>query len=137
MNNKITMKATMDNLDYVLEFVERNLNTTDCPMKITMKIVLCIEELYVNIVNYAYDGYEGDCTICMEVPDDIPNKVKITITDQGKYFNLLEQENPDITLDADERDIGGLGIFMVKSTMDKIDYERKEGDNVIVLEKSW
>lgn len=137
MIKEITVKATLDNLDTVLGFIEVNLESIKCPMKIAMKIAVCVEELFVNVANYAYEGCVGDCVISIENNDNNPSKVKITLVDQGKNFNPLEKEDPDTTLDVEQREIGGLGIFMVKNIMDAIFYERKEGNNIIIVEKSW
>lgn len=137
MNKEINVEATMDNLDAVLGFIEENLELADCPMKIAMKIVVCVEELFVNVVNYAYEGFVGKCKITFEALDDDESKVVISISDQGKEFNPLEKADPDTTLDADEREIGGLGIFMVKNIMNHIYYERSGENNIIIMEKSW
>ncbi len=137
MNNEITLKASMDNLDKALGFVEEQLEEAGCPMKISMKIAVCVEELFVNIVNYAYDGEEGECQLAVEIDENQPHKVRLTLSDSGKSFNPLEKEDPDTTLDAEERDIGGLGIFMVKNIMDTISYERKDENNIIIMEKNW
>ncbi|MBE5933756.1 MAG: ATP-binding protein [Lachnospiraceae bacterium] len=137
MNKEINVEATMDNLDAVLGFIEENLELADCPMKIAMKIVVCVEELFVNVVNYAYEGFVGKCKITFEALNNDENKVVISISDQGKEFNPLEKADPDTTLDADEREIGGLGIFMVKNIMNHIYYERSGENNIIIMEKSW
>ena len=137
MNKEINVEATMDNLDTVLGFIEENLELADCPMKIAMKIAVCVEELFVNVVNYAYEGFVGKCKITFDALDDDENKVVISISDQGKEFNPLEKADPDTTLDADEREIGGLGIFMVKNIMNHIYYERSGENNIIIMEKSW
>ncbi len=137
MNNCIEVEATLEKLDTVLEFVEVNLEAMDCPMKVAMKIAVCVEELYVNIANYAYDGQIGKCRIDIEYDEKLPCRVRISLTDSGKYFNPLDKEAPDITLDVEEREIGGLGIFMVKNIMDNISYERKQENNIIIMEKNW
>lgn len=137
MKKELNIEATMENLDTVLGFVEENLELAECPMKVAMKVVVCVEELFVNVVNYAYDGSVGLCSVSFEMTDNIANKATITLSDQGKEFNPLEREDPDTTLDAEERDIGGLGIFMVKNIMDAIFYHRKDGNNIIIMEKSW
>lgn len=137
MKKEIKVEATMENLDTVLGFIEENLELAECPMKIAMKMAVCVEELYVNVVNYAYDGLAGPCCISFEVCDNTFDKAIITLSDQGKKFNPLDKEDPDTTLGADEREIGGLGIFMVKNIMDRIYYERKDGNNTIIMEKSW
>lgn len=137
MNKELTVEATMDNLDTVLGFIEDNLELVECPMKIAMKIAVCVEELFVNVVNYAYDDCIGNCKVGFLMEDNETCKAIISISDQGKEFNPLEKDDPDTTLDADERAIGGLGIFMVKNIMDAISYERKEENNIIIMEKSW
>ena len=137
MQREINVEATMDNLDTVLGFIEENLEISECPMKIAMKIVVCVEELFVNVVNYAYEGSVGNCMIGFKKEDGDTDKVVITISDQGIAFNPLEKEDPDTTLDANQRDIGGLGIFMVKNIMDKITYERNNEKNIIIMEKTW
>ncbi len=137
MKKELNVKATLENLHTVLGFIEENLELVECPMKIAMKIVVCVEELYVNVASYAYEGVSGDCRLELVVDDATPNRVNITILDEGKPFNPLEKEDPDTTLDADEREIGGLGIFMVKNIMDTISYERKGENNIIIMEKSW
>ena len=75
--------------------------------------------------------------IIFEKEDGETDKVLITMSDQGIAFNPLEKEDPDTTLDANQRDIGGLGIFMVKNIMDKISYERNHEKNIIIMEKTW
>ena len=137
MKKELNVKATLENLHTVLGFIEENLELVECPMKIAMKIVVCVEEIYVNVASYAYDEASGDCRLELVVDDATPNRVNITILDEGKPFNPLEKEDPDTTLDADEREIGGLGIFMVKNIMDTISYERKGENNIIIMEKSW
>lgn len=137
MKKELKIEANLDNLDLVLGFIEENLELAECPMKIAMKIVVCVEELYVNVASYAYDGASGDCTLYFEQDEKTPNRISITIEDKGKPFNPLEKADPDTTLDAEEREIGGLGIFMVKNIMDNIIYERKQKNNIIIMEKTW
>lgn len=137
MKKELNIEATLENLDTVLGFIEENLELAECPMKIAMKVLVCVEELFVNVVNYAYDGLVGPCGICFMTDDRAPGKLTIVLSDQGKEFNPLEKENPNITLGADARDIGGLGIFMVKNIMDAIYYERNGANNTIIMEKLW
>lgn len=137
MKDEIKVSATMDNLDTVIGFLEEKLEGMGCPMKISMKIAVSVEELYVNVVNYAYDDSEGDFSIGIEEIGSEELGVRITLTDKGKKFNPLLKEDPDTTLDAEERKIGGLGIFMAKNIMDTINYDRKDENNIIIMEKSW
>ncbi len=136
MNSKreIVVDATLDNLDTVMGFLEDALEKGDCPMKVSMKIAVAFEEIYVNIANYAYGTEIGKCTIEVFVSD---NNVKITIRDRGVEFNPLKQEEPDITLSAEDRKIGGLGIYMTKKTMDKVEYLRNSDENILMMEKAW
>ncbi len=137
MKKTINVQATLDNLDTVIDFVEENLGIFECPMKIAMKIAVCVEELYVNVASYAYNGHKGNCIVTIEDDEKTRNNIRITIEDEGIPFNPLEKQDPDVTLDSESREIGGLGIFMVKSIMDNIYYERKEENNIIIMEKSW
>ena len=135
---KLTVDATLTSLDEVVVFVEDSLSTTSCPMKLTMQVALCIEELFVNVASYAYENRQGVCTIRLETQHtDTDGIVFIELTDSGKPFNPLEKEDPDITLSADEREIGGLGIYMVKKSMDQVTYDYCNQKNVLRLEKSW
>ncbi|MBE5943993.1 MAG: ATP-binding protein [Lachnospiraceae bacterium] len=135
---ELVVEATLDNLDKVTGFLEENLMAADCPMKTTMKILVSVEEVYVNVSSYAYGKETGKCTILLEIETNEDNGLaRITIKDKGKAFNPLEQEDPDITLKADDRPIGGLGILMVKKSMDKVDYKYLCGENILVVEKIW
>ena len=135
---KLTVDATLTSLDEVVGFVEDSLSTTSCPMKLTMQVALCIEELFVNVASYAYENRQGVCTIRLETQyTDTDGIVFIELTDSGKPFNPLEKEDPDITLSAEEREIGGLGIYMVKKSMDQVTYDYCNQKNVLRLEKSW
>lgn len=130
----ITVDATVDNLEVVQDFVREELEKQECSMKVMMQIEIAVEEIYVNIVHYAYNPSVGKATIRCEVTDN-PMQVMIQFLDSGKPFDPLAKEDADITLSADERDIGGLGIFMVKQSMDEVNYEYKDGKNVLTIKK--
>ena len=130
----ITVDATVDNLEVVQDFVREELEKQDCSMKVMMQIEIAVEEIYVNIVHYAYNPSVGKATIRCEVTDN-PMQVMIQFLDSGKPFDPLAKEDADITLSADEREIGGLGIFMVKQSMDEVNYEYKDGKNVLTIKK--
>ena len=130
----ITVDATVDNLEVVQDFVREELEKQECSMKIMMQIEIAVEEIYVNIVHYAYNPSVGKATIRCEVTDN-PMQVMIQFLDSGIPFDPLAKEDADITLSADERDIGGLGIFMVKQSMDQVNYEYKDGKNVLTIKK--
>ncbi|MBQ8412272.1 MAG: ATP-binding protein [Lachnospiraceae bacterium] len=137
INKNLKVDATMDNLDRVIGFVEAELELIECPMKTIMQITVSLEEVYVNVVNYAYDGEIGECEINLNISTDDGNILTLEIKDKGKYFNPLDKEDPDITLSADERGIGGLGIFMVKKSMDEVCYKNISGYNILTIVKKW
>ncbi|MBR4981326.1 MAG: ATP-binding protein [Lachnospiraceae bacterium] len=130
----ITVDATLDNLEVVQNFVSEELENQGCSMKVMMQIEIAVEEIYVNIVHYAYNPEIGKATIRCEVTDD-PMQVIIQFLDSGVPFDPLAKEDADITLSAEDRQIGGLGIFMVKKSMDEVSYEYKEGKNVLTIRK--
>ena len=130
----ITVNATLDNLDVVQDFVRGELENQGCSMKVMMQIEIAVEEIYVNIVHYAYNPEIGEATIRCEVTNN-PMQVIIQFLDSGIPFDPLAKEDADITLSAEERNIGGLGIFMVKQSMDEVNYEYTEGKNVLTIRK--
>ena len=131
---EINLVAKVDNLDDVLAFVDAELQAMDCPMKTQMQIDVAVEEIYVNIASYAYEGKEGPSSIKIEKAAD-GSAVSITFTDEGIPYNPLEKEDPDVTLSAEERQIGGLGIYIVKKSMDATDYKRENNRNIFRIEK--
>ncbi|MBQ7670285.1 MAG: SpoIIE family protein phosphatase [Clostridia bacterium] len=134
-DDELTVPAETDNLDKVLEFVDSRLEKLECSVKAQMQIDVAIEELFVNIAHYAYGEGKGLATIRFEKEDD-PLSAVITLIDEGVPYNPLEKPDPDITLSAEERPIGGLGIFMVKKSMDSMDYEYRDGKNILRIKKS-
>lgn len=138
IEKEMELKASLENLDSISGFVEEELCSAGCPMKIVMQVLLCVEEIFVNVTSYAYAPETGMCLVKLVTENnDGEGKLTITISDSGKPFNPLLKEDPDITLSADERKIGGLGIFMVKKTMDSVDYDYISGKNVLKMVKSW
>ena len=131
---ELTLQASLEKLDEVLSFVEENLEKNDCPMKVLMQVQIAVEEIFVNIAHYAYGSEQGTATIRVEVGGD-PLQVIITFIDQGVPYDPLKKEDPDISLSAEERQIGGLGIFMVKKSMDDVKYEYKDGKNILTISK--
>lgn len=131
---ELTIAATVENIEKVTDFVNEQLEALSCPMKAQMQIDIAIDELFGNIAHYAYNPDVGDVTVRVEVTDN-PLAVTITFIDKGVPYDPLKNEDPDITLSADEREIGGLGIYMVKKTMDGIKYEYKDGQNILTIIK--
>ena len=132
---EIKLPATVDNISAVTNFVEHELTERNCPRDAKLQINIAIDEIFGNIAHYAYDPKNGDATVRVEVTDE-PLEVIITFMDNGKPYNPLLREDPDITLDANERDIGGLGIFIVKESMDSVDYSYEDGKNILKIRKN-
>lgn len=125
-------KAADSELYNAIGFVEEELEKHDCPMKVTMQVTVAVEEIFVNIAHYAYDQEEGDMTLGVEVTD---SEVIICFADHGTPFDPLARPDPDVTLSAQERRIGGLGIYMVKKTMDEVQYRYEDGQNMLTMRK--
>lgn len=132
---ELTLPATIENIETVIDFVNGQLEEIKCPLKTQMQIDIAIDELFGNIAHYAYNPETGPATVRVEVTED-PIAVVITFIDRGVPYDPLKKEDPDITLSAEERAIGGLGIFMVKKTMDEISYEYKDGKNILRIKKN-
>ena len=134
--NGLELEARAENLPKVLAFVDGELEQRDCPMKTQMQIDIAVEELFVNIANYDYHPKIGWASVMVEVLDD-PLSVSVTFMDSGEPYDPLAKADPDTTLSAEERQIGGLGIYMVKKSMDEIAYEYKDGQNILTIKKRF
>ena len=131
---EFTVLAAIENLNQVLAFVDAELEKLDCPMKTQIQIDVAVEELFVNIASYAYTPNQGSATIRVQPAGDT-RAVEITFIDSGTPYDPLAKPDPDVTLSADERQIGGLGIFMVKKSMDDMRYAYRNGQNVLTIVK--
>ena len=132
---ELTIEAAVENIEAVTEFITEELQKLDCPMKAEMQIAVAIDELFGNIARYAYTPDVGKATVRFEV-EDVPLSVVITFIDNGIPFNPLAKSDPDVHLSAQEREIGGLGIFLVKKTMNMVEYEYKDGQNILKIKKN-
>lgn len=132
--DELTIEATVENLPEATEFVTAALEEMDCPLKVVMQMELVIEEIFVNVASYAYRPDVGNVTIRKSF-DDEPRALNLTFIDSGCPYNPLEHKDPDTTLDADKREIGGLGIFLIKKNVDAITYERNDGKNILSVKK--
>ncbi len=132
---EITVEATVENIEAVTDFVTAELEALGCPMKAQTQITIAIDELFGNIAKYAYAPDKGEATVRIEHEDE-PNSVIISFIDSGKPFDPLAQEEPDTGLSAQQRKIGGLGIFLVKKTMDSVEYEYKDDHNILKIRKN-
>ncbi|MBQ9545359.1 MAG: SpoIIE family protein phosphatase, partial [Clostridia bacterium] len=131
---EITLDATDENLATVLAFVEKELEPLDCPSKTLMQIEVAVEEIFVNVAHYAYKPDTGKVRVCIKTTKD-PKSISITFVDHGIPYDPLAKPDPDITLASEDRQIGGLGIFMVKKSMDDMKYEYRDSQNVLTLFK--
>ena len=133
--DNLQIVANENNLDAVNEFIDAKLDEVECLSQTRMQIELAVEEIFVNIARYAYHPEEGPVTIQVTVKD-APIRVILTFIDKGKPFDPLSKKDADVTLPPEEREIGGLGIFLVKKTMDSVEYEYKDGQNILTVVKN-
>lgn len=129
---EVVFPATDSVLADVLSLAEGELERVGCPMKTAMQVAVCLEEIFVNIAHYAYEGAEGTAGMQLDCGEHF---ITITLTDEGMAFDPLAREDPDVSLSVEERSVGGLGIYMVKKTMDEVFYERRDGKNVFTMKK--
>ena len=132
---ELVIEADRNNLLKVQSFIDEQLEDAGCPMLTQIAIDVAVEELFVNIASYAYDQEIGVAVVQVEILDD-PLSVEITFIDNGKQYDPLAKPDPDITLGVKERKKGGLGIYMVKNSMDDMRYEYKEGKNILTIKKN-
>lgn len=131
---ELAIEARTENLPEVLAFLDEQLDAADCPTKIKLQLDIAVEEIFVNIAHYAYNPEVGTAMVRVEILPDPPS-IDITFIDNGVPYDPLAKADPDVTLSADEREIGGLGIFMVKKSMDDVVYEYRDGHNILTLKK--
>ena len=128
---ELQIEAAVENLDAVMDFVSAELEAADCGIKAQTQITIAVEEVFVNIAHYAYPARVGQVQIQIEVKD----VALIRFVDTGVPYNPLEKPDPDITQPVEEREIGGLGILMVKKIMDNVEYQYRDGQNILTLTK--
>lgn len=141
--DELWVEAKVENLDAVLDFVSGHLEAAECPVKVKNQIAIAAEEIFVNIACYAYppetaaDSAEpsretGGAMVRIAIADE----VVLAFEDKGKAYNPLERDDPDTAIGAEEREIGGLGIYMVKKMMDAVEYRREEDKNILLIRKA-
>ena len=133
---ELELPAEVERLDEVLSFIERHLEEAECPQKAQMQIAVAAEEVFVNIAQYAYAPGTGTATVQMELSEE-PAAVTLRFIDGGMPFDPLSKSDPDVTLAAEDRQIGGLGIYMTKKVMDDVSYERRGEKNILTLKKAF
>lgn len=132
---ELTVSVAAENVAVVTAFVDEQLERLGCPMKTLFQVNVAIDELFGNIANYAYSTEIGTATVRVETAENPPAAV-ITFIDNGIPYNPLAKADPNVTLSAEEREVGGLGIYMVKKTMDDISYEYRNGQNILRIRKN-
>ena len=131
---ELTLQATVDNMPQLMLWLDSQLEELDCPIKAQVQLDVATDEVFSNIANYAYESTVGDATVCVEKLD--PPAIRLTFIDRGKPYNPLQKEDPNTTLSAEERQIGGLGIYIVKKSMDEVTYCYREGQNILTIVKN-
>ena len=126
--------AKIETLSQVISFVEETLENYECSIKAQTAICVAVEEIFVNVANYAYGDGVGDVTISIGF-DKESRMVTLRISDKGVPFNPLNNADPDITLSVEEREIGGLGIYITKKTMDVVNYAFENEENILTMIK--
>ena len=132
---ELTLKAVTENIPAATAFIDEQLEALDCPLKAQMQFDVAVDELFGNISHYAYGGGSGDATVRFGF-DEAARRVSVTFIDRGVPFNPLEKTDPDVNSPAHERAIGGLGLFLVKKTMDGMDYRYEDGQNILTIHKN-
>jgi anti-sigma regulatory factor (Ser/Thr protein kinase) len=131
----LELPATMENLDIGLNFILDELKQAEIDKKTLFQLRLACEEVVVNVINYAYPDSQGSVTISYDFMHET-GELDIIISDSGIPFDPLKKEDPDISIPMEDRKIGGLGIFMVRSVMDSLEYSRDNGRNILIMRKS-
>jgi anti-sigma regulatory factor (Ser/Thr protein kinase) len=130
--DQITLPARKENLSHILEFIGQELEPFPYNSKALLRLELAVEEAFVNIASYAYPADNGEITVRLGIDED-PLQVTVQLTDSGIRFNPLENEDPDVTTEIEEKQPGGLGIFLIKKNVDQVQYQYHEGKNMLTL----
>ena len=134
MKEELVIEAVIDNLDEVNLFVHKSIEQFEVSKRTLMQLDLVVEEIFVNIASYAYSPNTGLVKILLKT-DIEPLSISLTFIDSGVPYNPLEKSDPDVNLSADDRQIGGLGIFLTKNFVDDISYQFLDGRNILKIEK--
>ncbi len=132
---ELILPALIESIPRVTGWIDEVLERLDCSMKAQMQIDVAIDEIFSNIARYAYPDQPGSAAVRYSF-DEASRVFTLTFQDQGIPFNPLRQHDPDTSLGTEDREIGGLGIFLVKKTMDEVLYEYRDGSNILSLKKT-
>ena len=131
---EMTLPATVESIARVTAFADEQLEALGCPMKARVQIDVAIDELFGNIARYAYAPATGNATVQFDF-DETSRVVSIAFLDGGVPFDPLSRDDPDVHASAEERGVGGLGIYLAKKSMDRIDYRYADGKNILTIQK--
>ena len=132
--SEIIVDATIENIDKITAYVDAQLEALQCPAKVQKQFDIAIDEIVGNISRYAYFPDVGKVSVCVEIVQE-PLSVILSFMDNGVSFDPLQTAEPNVNLSAEEREIGGLGIYIMKKSMDSISYEYKDGKNILTISK--
>ena len=134
---ELFLDAKVENLKILFAFITDALQQYGCSKRDIRLIKLCVEEVFINIACYAYQPGQGQARVTISSPCATPELVRVEISfmDKGHPFNPLEEAPPDLDATLEERQIGGLGIYIVREKMDEVSYEYREGENVLTMRK--
>ena len=133
-DNELELTATDENLGMVLSFINAHLEAAGCNPRKIQEVDMAVEEAFINISHYAYGEDRGSVLVRTAISGD-PAEAEIVLQDRGMPFDPLTKKDPDVTLSAEERQIGGLGIYMVKKLMDQVSYAYRDGQNILTMRK--
>lgn len=133
--NSIKLPAEIENIAKVTDFVEEKISSSGFPAKFISQINIVIDEIVGNISNYAYTPENGSVEVYLSISEN-PHAITLSFIDCGVAYNPLERTDPDVTLPESQRQIGGLGILMVKNIVDDISYQRVDDENILTITKA-
>jgi len=129
--DELTIDARVGNLNMVIRFISERLEAAGCSMKQQAQMTIAAEEVFVNIASYAYGQMSGGATVRVAIGDEII----VEFEDGGRPYNPIARKDPDITIGTEKREVGGMGVFMVKKLMDSVEYRRDKDKNILTLRK--
>jgi len=129
---KITIPAKIENLPQAIDFINQQLKPFEPISQAQLQLELAVEEVYVNIAKYAYEPGEGKVFISCEI-DENPLQATVQFTDSGIPYNPIDNKAPDMK--SREKEVGGLGIFLIKKNVDDISYQYQDGKNILTIRK--
>ena len=133
---EMTVNAAPEQLAPVMDFVNERLTALGSSNKVRFDVYVVVDEIFCNIIRYAYGPETGTVTVRVETEED-PPALTMTFMDRGVPFDPLAMEEPDVSLPAEAREIGGLGVFLARKAMDDVSYQYKDGQNILTLKKNF